>query len=69
MKFGVMDASKLKKECNVQELSSEEVNFTPSDVERALWSSVVGAKLLSSQSYPDSKTNESKKSSGGKRKR
>ena len=54
-------------ELNMQELSSDEATFTPSDVERALWSSVVGEKLLSSKSDADHKT--SSKSSGGKRKR
>ncbi|PON65570.1 DNA binding protein [Parasponia andersonii] len=57
-----------KLQTKAEELSSEEMTLTPSDVERALWSSVVGAKLLSSQSDPDSKTSKSK-SSGGKRKR
>lgn len=52
----------------MQELSSKEVIFTPSDVERALWSSAIGAKLLSSKSDPESKTNKSK-STRGKRKR
>ncbi|KAL5558714.1 hypothetical protein UlMin_034925 [Ulmus minor] len=42
-----------------KELSSEEVTFTPSDLERALWSSVVGEKQ-SSQLDPDPKTQASK---------
>ncbi|XP_012068159.1 uncharacterized protein LOC105630802 isoform X2 [Jatropha curcas] len=40
-----------------EELSIDGDFFTPSDVERALWSSVVGAKLLASQQDPDSRTN------------
>lgn len=51
----------------LQELSSEEDTFTPSDVERALWSSVVGVKLSSSPHlFPDPKANTGKT---GKRKR
>lgn len=43
----------------LQELSSEGDVFTPSDVERALWSSAIGAKLQSSQS--DTSTNKNTK--------
>ncbi|KAH7523770.1 hypothetical protein FEM48_Zijuj06G0047300 [Ziziphus jujuba var. spinosa] len=50
--------NKLQKKA--KELSSEGDIFTPSDVERALWSSAVGAKLLSSNLNPDSKSNTSK---------
>lgn len=57
-------------EDNMQELSSEEATFTPSDVERALWSSVVGTKLLSSKPSTEHKTQTTtSKSSRGKRKR
>ncbi|XP_024029930.1 uncharacterized protein LOC21390497 isoform X2 [Morus notabilis] len=53
-----------------EELSSEEATFTPSDVERALWSSVVGTKLLSSKPSTEHKTQTTtSKSSRGKRKR
>ncbi|KAF4369404.1 hypothetical protein G4B88_029460 [Cannabis sativa] len=45
-----------KLQTKAKELSSGEESFTPSDVERALWSSVVAEKMLSSQS----KSNESK---------
>jgi hypothetical protein len=53
-----MDCSCLFKylvEDYLQELSSECDSFSPSDVERALWSSAIGAKLLASHSDPDSK--------------
>ena len=57
-------------EYDMQELSSEEATFTPSDVERALWSSVVGTKLPSSQPNTEHKTHITiSKSSRGKRKR
>ncbi|XP_052191278.1 uncharacterized protein LOC127800608 [Diospyros lotus] len=49
-----------------KELSLEGDVFTPSDVERALWSSAVGAKLSDSFAQPDLKVNSNKKS---KRKR
>jgi hypothetical protein len=53
-------------ENNVQELSSEETSFTPSDVERALWSCAI-RKLSAPKSNKDpEKTNPSKSS---KRKR
>ncbi|XP_062098183.1 uncharacterized protein LOC133804051 [Humulus lupulus] len=39
-----------KLQTKAKELSSEEGSFTPSDVERALWSSVVGEKVQPSQS-------------------
>ncbi|KAB2627714.1 hypothetical protein D8674_032509 [Pyrus ussuriensis x Pyrus communis] len=48
-----------------EDLSIEGETFTPSDVERALWSCAVGAKL-SSQKVPDPKSDTSKNS---KRKR
>lgn len=45
----------------LQELSSEVDAFTPSDVERSLWSSVVGVKLSSSPKlFPGPKVNTSK---------
>ncbi|XP_021888818.1 uncharacterized protein LOC110807851 isoform X1 [Carica papaya] len=50
-------ASKLQ--TKAEELSSEGDVFTPSDVERALWSSAIGAKLQSSQS--DTSTNKNTK--------
>ena len=53
-------------EDHMQELSSENETFTPSDVERALWSSAIGTKLLASHPDADSKVNTSKSS---KRKR
>ncbi|XP_050205981.1 uncharacterized protein LOC126655727 isoform X2 [Mercurialis annua] len=40
-----------------KELSEDGDNFTPSDVERALWSSAVQAKLLPSKADLESKTN------------
>ena len=49
----------------LQDLSIEGETFTPSDVERVLWSCAVGAKL-SSQKVPDPKSDTSKNS---KRKR
>lgn len=48
----------------MQELSSAGESFTPSDVERALWSAAVGAKLMVSPNQSDGKS-----SSGRKRKR
>ena len=53
-------------EYNMQELSSENENFTPSDVERALWSSAMETKQLASHPDADSKFKPSKSS---KRKR
>jgi len=44
-----------KLQTKAKELSSECDSFSPSDVERALWSSAIGAKLLASHSDPDSK--------------
>lgn len=35
-----------------QEITSEEECFTPSDVERALWSSAIRAKLSAKESDP-----------------
>ncbi|XP_024029929.1 uncharacterized protein LOC21390497 isoform X1 [Morus notabilis] len=59
-----------KLQTKAKELSSEEATFTPSDVERALWSSVVGTKLLSSKPSTEHKTQTTtSKSSRGKRKR
>lgn len=59
-----------KLQAKAKELSSEEATFTPSDVERALWSSVVGTKLPSSQPNTEHKTHITiSKSSRGKRKR
>lgn len=55
-----------KLQAKAKELSSEGESFTPSDVERALWSSAIGSKLLASRSDPASKINPSKNS---KRKR
>ncbi|PNX77611.1 hypothetical protein L195_g033579, partial [Trifolium pratense] len=56
-------ANKLQEKA--KELSSEEASFTPSDVERALWSCAIG-KSSAPQSNKDPKTNPSKSS---KRKR
>ena len=53
-------------EDNLQELSSENETFTPSDVERALWSSAIETKQLASNPDADSKVKPSKSS---KRKR
>ena len=50
-----------------QELSSEDEQFTASDVERALWSSAVGAKLTATSAKEGQVT--SKKSCGRKRKK
>lgn len=50
----------------LQELVSEENSFTPSDVERALWSSAIGLKLKASKSNQDSEIKTTKNS---KRKR
>ncbi|XVF39757.1 hypothetical protein PTKIN_Ptkin01aG0058200 [Pterospermum kingtungense] len=44
-----------------KELSSQGDSFTPSDVERALWSSAVGIKLQSSQAVLDNKIKGSNK--------
>ncbi|KAB1203946.1 hypothetical protein CJ030_MR8G001940 [Morella rubra] len=57
-----------KLQSKAKELSSEGETFTPSDVERALWSSAVGVKLLASHSESVSEINPSK-SSKKKRKR
>lgn len=38
---------------HLQELSLEGETFTPSDVERALWSRAIGEKLKGSQSQLD----------------
>ncbi|XP_021839705.1 uncharacterized protein [Spinacia oleracea] len=58
-------ANKLQEKA--KELSSEDEQFTASDVERALWSSAVGAKLSASSAKDQEDT--SKKSSGRKRKK
>ncbi|KAF3447480.1 hypothetical protein FNV43_RR12666 [Rhamnella rubrinervis] len=59
LKQYLLFANKLQEKA--KELSSEEDTFTPSDVERALWSSVVGVKLSSSPHlFPDTKMNTSK---------
>jgi len=52
-----------------KELSSARDIFTPSDIERALWSSAVGAKLLALQSDPDSKKASTARDIKRKRKR
>ncbi|KAL9396457.1 hypothetical protein Peur_010710 [Populus x canadensis] len=52
-----------------KELSSVRDIFTPSDIERALWSSAVGAKLLALQSDPDSKKANTARDIKRKRKR
>ncbi|XP_039020827.1 uncharacterized protein LOC120152738 isoform X2 [Hibiscus syriacus] len=44
-----------------EELSAKGDSFTPSDVERALWSSAVGVKLESSQKVSDNKIKGSNK--------
>ncbi|GMI89669.1 hypothetical protein like AT3G12210 [Hibiscus trionum] len=44
-----------------KELSLKGDSFTPSDVERALWSSAVGVKLQSSPTVPDNKIKGSNK--------
>ncbi|KAE8731796.1 putative sodium-coupled neutral amino acid transporter 6-like [Hibiscus syriacus] len=44
-----------------KELSSKGDSFTPSDVERSLWSSAVGVKLQSSPTVPDNKIKGSNK--------
>lgn len=58
-------ANKLQEKA--KELSSEDEQFTASDVERALWSSAVGAKLTASSAKELQAP--SKKSSGAKRKK
>ncbi|XP_021754594.1 uncharacterized protein LOC110719921 [Chenopodium quinoa] len=58
-------ANKLREKA--KELSSEDEQFTASDVERALWSSAVGAKLTASSAKAQQDT--STKSSGRKRKK
>ncbi|KAJ4845177.1 hypothetical protein Tsubulata_013700 [Turnera subulata] len=55
-----------KLQAKAKELSANGESFTPSDVERALWSSAVGLKLLGSQSGMNVKSNTN---SGTKRKR
>ncbi|KAF9621509.1 hypothetical protein IFM89_022527 [Coptis chinensis] len=57
----------IKLQSKAKELSIEGEYFTPSDVEMALWSSVVGSKAVASPSDPDLKMNSKRKS--GKRKR
>lgn len=67
LKQYLLFADKLQKKA--KELSAEGETFTPSDVERALWSCAVGAKLLSSQSDPDPKVTDKTKNPKRKRKR
>ncbi|GAV57992.1 hypothetical protein CFOL_v3_01528 [Cephalotus follicularis] len=55
-----------KLQTKAKELSSKGDSFTPSDVERALWSSAIGYKLVAAQSEQDPKISTSKNS---KRKR
>ncbi|KAK9270914.1 hypothetical protein L1049_026501 [Liquidambar formosana] len=55
-----------KLQTKAKELSLEEFSFTPSDVERALWSSAVGLKLPPLPLEPDPKVNSNRNS---KRKR
>ncbi|XP_022722186.1 uncharacterized protein LOC111279454 [Durio zibethinus] len=50
-----------KMQSKSKELSSKGDSFTPSDVERALWSSAVGVKLQSSQAVLDNKIKGSNK--------
>ncbi|PSR99942.1 Ena/VASP-like protein [Actinidia chinensis var. chinensis] len=57
-----------KLQAKAKELSAEGDIFTPSDVERALWSSTTGAKLPAASAQPDLKVN-SNKNSKRKRKR
>ncbi|KAJ7966485.1 DNA binding protein [Quillaja saponaria] len=54
-----------KLQTKAKDLSSEGESFTPSDVEKALWSSVIGAKSLTSQLDEDTKI----RSRSSKRKR
>ncbi|KAK9994373.1 hypothetical protein SO802_024076 [Lithocarpus litseifolius] len=49
-----------KLQTKAKELSSENETFTPSDVERALWSSAMETKQLASRPDADSKVNPSK---------
>ncbi|OVA14575.1 hypothetical protein BVC80_1811g42 [Macleaya cordata] len=56
-----------KLQSKAKELSLEGESFTPSDVERALWSSAIGAKELASP--PDPSLKVTSKSNSGKRKR
>lgn len=51
---------------HLQELSSEGQIFTPSDVERALWSTAIWEKLKGSQTQSDPKNGGK---TGAKRKR
>ncbi|KAJ3672818.1 hypothetical protein LUZ60_006192 [Juncus effusus] len=51
-----------------KELSGEGEKFTPSDLERAMWSSVIGSKSSASSTKDETKTNVSS-SKSGKRKR
>ncbi|KAJ4701567.1 DNA binding protein [Melia azedarach] len=57
-----------KLQAKAKDLASEGNSFTPSDLERALWSSAIGAKLQASQSDPDLETVETRKTSKRKRK-
>ncbi|GLT41208.1 hypothetical protein SLA2020_152890 [Shorea laevis] len=49
-----------KLQAKAKDLSLKGDSFTPSDIERSLWSSATGAKLLASQSNPDTETKGSK---------
>lgn len=49
-----------KIQAKAKELSSNEDPFTPSDIERSLWSSAIGAKLLASQTKQETETKGSK---------
>ncbi|KAL9244118.1 hypothetical protein vseg_017926 [Gypsophila vaccaria] len=60
-------AAKLQEKA--KELSSEDEQFTASDVERALWSSAIEAKLSGGSSTKESTDVSSKKSVGKKRKK
>ncbi|GKV20017.1 hypothetical protein SLEP1_g30197 [Rubroshorea leprosula] len=49
-----------KLQTKAKDLSLNGDSFTPSDIERSLWSSAIGAKLLASQSNPDTEAKGSK---------
>ncbi|BFG18208.1 hypothetical protein CerSpe_044820 [Prunus speciosa] len=67
LKQYLLFANKLQEKA--KELTAEGESFTPSDVERALWSGAVGAKLPSSEPDPDLKTHKSKNPNKRRRKR
>ncbi|XP_050365799.1 uncharacterized protein LOC126784379 [Argentina anserina] len=58
-----------KLQTKAKELSADGETFTPSDVERALWTCAVAAKLVSSQSDLDSRVHDRTKNPEKKRKR